>query len=107
MNGEKHFSKLYHMIGDAQGFSSSLVLIIGHGKGRYSEELSGDIFISYQREQQAIARKLANDLERQGWTVWWDPRHRAGFLVPTVDQHTDLAVAPEYGVPWRVMEKYE
>ncbi len=37
-----------------------------------------DIFISYKREEQAKARLLANALERQGWTVWWDPRLRAG-----------------------------
>ena len=37
-----------------------------------------DIFISYKREEQAQARKLANALEREGWTVWWDPKLRAG-----------------------------
>jgi hypothetical protein len=37
-----------------------------------------DIFISYKREEQATARKLANALEREGWTVWWDPKLRAG-----------------------------
>ena len=37
-----------------------------------------DIFISYKREEQAIARKLANALEGEGWTVWWDPKLRAG-----------------------------
>jgi hypothetical protein len=37
-----------------------------------------DIFISYKREEQATARKLANALEGQGWTVWWDPKLRAG-----------------------------
>ena len=37
-----------------------------------------DIFISYQREDQATARKLANALESEGWTVWWDPKLRAG-----------------------------
>jgi TIR domain-containing protein len=36
-----------------------------------------DIFISYKREEQATARKLANALEGQGWTVWWDPKLRA------------------------------
>jgi len=30
-----------------------------------------DIFISYKREEQATARKLANALESEGWTVWW------------------------------------
>src|SRR5262249_26140125 len=37
-----------------------------------------DIFISYKREEQAMARNLANALEREGWTVWWDPKLRAG-----------------------------
>ena len=37
-----------------------------------------DIFISYKREEQATARKLADALEREGWTVWWDPKLRAG-----------------------------
>ena len=37
-----------------------------------------DIFISYKREEQAIARKLADALESEGWTVWWDPMLRAG-----------------------------
>jgi TIR domain len=37
-----------------------------------------DIFISYTREDQAIARKLADALESEGFTVWWDPKLRAG-----------------------------
>jgi TIR domain len=37
-----------------------------------------DIFISYKREEQATARKLADALESEGWTVWWDPELRAG-----------------------------
>jgi hypothetical protein len=51
---------------------------------RPEEVLSGkpsqmsDIFISYKREEQATARKLADALESQGWSVWWDPKLRAG-----------------------------
>src|SRR5499433_4446032 len=37
-----------------------------------------DIFISYKREEQAIARKLADALEDEGRSVWWDPKLRAG-----------------------------
>src|SRR5215475_12700994 len=37
-----------------------------------------DIFISYKREEQATAKKLANALEGEGWSVWWDPKLRAG-----------------------------
>jgi adenylate cyclase len=37
-----------------------------------------DIFISYKREDQTTARKLADALEGEGWTVWWDPKLRAG-----------------------------
>ena len=31
-----------------------------------------DIFISYAREDRAKVRPLAEALERQGWSVWWD-----------------------------------
>jgi hypothetical protein len=34
----------------------------------------GDIFISYAREDQEKAQALADVIERQGWTVWWDRR---------------------------------
>jgi formylglycine-generating enzyme required for sulfatase activity len=37
-----------------------------------------DIFISYKREEQSAARKLADALEKKGWSVWWDPKLRAG-----------------------------
>ena len=37
-----------------------------------------DIFISYKREEQSAARKLADALEKRGWSVWWDPKLRAG-----------------------------
>lgn len=36
------------------------------------------IFISYKREERETARLLAHALEEQGWTVWWDPKLRAG-----------------------------
>jgi len=37
-----------------------------------------DIFISYKREEQPQAKALAEALEGQGWSVWWDPKLRAG-----------------------------
>ena len=37
-----------------------------------------DIFIRYKREEQALARQLADALETEGWSVWWDTRLRAG-----------------------------
>ena len=37
-----------------------------------------DIFISYKHEEQPVARKLADALEKRGWSVWWDPKLRAG-----------------------------
>jgi hypothetical protein len=37
-----------------------------------------DIFISYKREDQERARILAEALEAKGWSVWWDPKLRAG-----------------------------
>jgi hypothetical protein len=37
-----------------------------------------DIFISYKREDQSKAKALANALADKGWSVWWDPKLRAG-----------------------------
>ncbi len=37
-----------------------------------------DIFISYKREDMALASKLTNALKGEGWTVWWDPNLPAG-----------------------------
>jgi hypothetical protein len=37
-----------------------------------------DIFISYKREEQPSARQLADALQKRGWSVWWDPKLRAG-----------------------------
>jgi formylglycine-generating enzyme required for sulfatase activity len=37
-----------------------------------------DIFISYAREDAAAARRLAAELERRGWSVFWDRRIPAG-----------------------------
>ncbi len=37
-----------------------------------------DVFISYKREEQAIARLLADALTNHGWTIWWDPQLQAG-----------------------------
>ena len=31
-----------------------------------------DIFISYAREDRALAQALANDLQARGYSVWWD-----------------------------------
>jgi hypothetical protein len=37
-----------------------------------------DIVISYKREEQDTARALADSLVAKGWSVWWDPKLRAG-----------------------------
>lgn len=39
---------------------------------------SVDIFLSYSREDQAVARRYAEALEREGFTVWWDQSLRTG-----------------------------
>jgi hypothetical protein len=44
-----------------------------------------DIFISYKREDQSHAKALADALSQQGWSVWWDPKLRAG-------EHIDTAI---------------
>jgi adenylate cyclase len=37
-----------------------------------------EIFLSYARDDQAVARKFAEALEREGMSVWWDVALRSG-----------------------------
>ena len=37
-----------------------------------------DIFLSYSRDDQAIARRFAAGLEREGLSVWWDQTLHSG-----------------------------
>jgi len=48
-----------------------------------------DIFLSYNREDQAIARRFAEGFEREGLSVWWDATLRSG---EAYDQITEAAL---------------
>ena len=48
-----------------------------------------DIFLSYSREDQAIARRYAEALQREGFKVWWDQVLHPG---ETFDQVTEAAL---------------
>ncbi|MEO6081147.1 MAG: toll/interleukin-1 receptor domain-containing protein [Steroidobacteraceae bacterium] len=37
-----------------------------------------DVFLSYSREDQPVARRFATGLEREGFSVWWDQSLNAG-----------------------------
>jgi TolB-like protein len=39
---------------------------------------SPDIFLSYNRDDQAIARRFAEEFEGKGFSVWWDQTLRSG-----------------------------
>src|ERR1700674_5296089 len=45
-----------------------------------------DIFISYAREDERHATKIAKGLEAQGWSVWWDRNIPAGRVFSEVIQ---------------------
>ncbi|HMA12085.1 MAG TPA: TIR domain-containing protein [Steroidobacteraceae bacterium] len=48
-----------------------------------------DVFLSYSREDQQVARLFAQGLEREGFTVWWDQALRPG---ETYDKVTETAL---------------
>ncbi len=48
-----------------------------------------DIFLSYNREDQATARRFAEAFEREGLSVWWDATLRSG---EAYDQVTERAL---------------
>lgn len=48
-----------------------------------------DVFLSYSREDQPVARRFAEGLEREGLSVWWDQALSAG---ETFDKVTEKAL---------------
>jgi len=37
-----------------------------------------DVFVSYSRADQGRVRRIVDNLEKQGWSVWWDPNIMPG-----------------------------
>jgi TolB-like protein len=60
---------------------------------------SPDIFLSYNREDQAIARRFAEAFESQGFNVWWDTTLRAGEAYDEVTENA-LSQAKAVVVLW-------
>ncbi len=58
-----------------------------------------DIFLSYNREDQAVARRFAEAFEREGFTVWWDATLRSGEAYDEVTE-TALRTAKAVVVLW-------
>jgi hypothetical protein len=54
-----------------------------------------DIFLSYSREDQGIARRFAEGLSREGFSVWWDQSLNAG---EDFDRVTEQALADAQAV---------
>jgi TolB-like protein/Tfp pilus assembly protein PilF len=60
-----------------------------------------DIFLSYNREDQAVAKRFAVAFESQGYKVWWDTTLRAGEAYDEVTEAA-LRIAKAVVVLWSV-----
>ncbi len=58
-----------------------------------------DIFLSYNREDQAMARRVAEAFQREGFSVWWDATLRSGEAYDEVTE-TALRTAKAVVVLW-------
>ncbi len=58
-----------------------------------------DIFLSYNREDQAVARRFAEAFEREGFSVWWDATLRSGEAYDEVTENA-LRAAKAVVVLW-------
>jgi hypothetical protein len=58
-----------------------------------------DIFVSYAREDRSRVRELAECLQQNGWTVWWDKQIRAGEEFDEVIQR-EIRIARCVIVAW-------
>lgn len=53
-------------------------LHLANGHGDRPKPAAGQIFISYSRQDAAVAHALADDLGKAGFPVWWDRELYAG-----------------------------
>ncbi len=60
-----------------------------------------DIFISYSREDKEKVQQLAQALENEGWSIWWDPHIPAGKNFDDVIEQA-LETAKSVIVLWSV-----
>ena len=60
---------------------------------------SPDIFLSYNREDQTTARRVAEAFQREGFTVWWDATLRSGEAYDEVTENA-LRAAKAVVVLW-------
>lgn len=60
-----------------------------------------DVFISYAREDQTLARVLARGLEGKGFSVWWDRKIPAGNVFDTAIER-ELESAKSVIVLWSI-----
>lgn len=58
-----------------------------------------DIFLSYSREDQAVARRYAESFEKEGFSVWWDATLRSGDAYDAVTEEA-LSTARAVVVLW-------
>lgn len=58
-----------------------------------------DVFVSYTKDDRNIARQFATELEREGFTVWWDQAILAGEAFDRTTEHA-LAQARAVVVLW-------
>ncbi len=58
-----------------------------------------DIFLSYNREDQVVARRFADAFERAGFSVWWDATLRSGEAYDEVTENA-LRTAKAVVVLW-------
>ncbi len=61
-----------------------------------------DIFLSYNRDDQAVARRFAEAFEAHGLSVWWDVTLRSG---EAYDQVTEKALRDGEGRRRAVVEE--
>lgn len=51
---------------------------------------SKDVFLSYNRDDQATARRFAEAFEHEGFSVWWDQTLRSGEAYDEVTESAAL-----------------
>jgi len=79
--------------------AARILLCFNVAPAENTAQLMADIFFSYKREDRSLVEPVVRRLEREGFTVWWDPTIVPGELFQSTIRH-ELETARCVIVAW-------
>lgn len=67
-------------------FAENYIIVYAYQVSKTERQMADEIFLSYSRSDKKRAKIFADALEKQGYSVWWDPEMLGGGRIDSVIQ---------------------